>query len=196
MHATKVTGLAAFLVVGLGKAGDPVASMSDSASSISPPAVSRASNPTVPERHAGRQPALQHLAAEDEPGRRARPATPATKSAVRATESQTLRLSVSRFGLGTDVVGRELVGQSDKFRVGATVVFWTHVRDGRLGDTIRHRWFHGGRQIADVVLPVNSPSWRTHSRYTLPGGAEGDWTVELRDGQDRVLAMQSFRCQG
>ena len=189
-HVAKVTGLAALLVVGLGRVGDPVGSVTERAAGLSPIAVGR---PTEAHEHnAGSRLGPQQVVGN--PQTQQRLVTLASAGIV--TAGETAGVAVSRFGLGTGVVGYELIGRSDTFRVGTAVVFWTHLSGGQLGDAIHHLWFHDGRQMADVVLPVNSPSWRTHSRYTLPGGAEGDWTVELRDPQDRVLAILSFRCEG
>jgi hypothetical protein len=106
------------------------------------------------------------------------------------------RLSVPRFGVGTEVIERELVGRSGTFGVGAAVTFWTHVVGGRRGDTIRHVWFHDGREVVATALPVGSPSWRTQSRHTLAAGSEGEWVVESRDSEGRLLASQQFRCEG
>ena len=103
------------------------------------------------------------------------------------------RLSVARSGVGTDVVDRELVGRSDTFAVCTHVAFWTHVTGGRPGDMVRHVWLHEDRTVGVADLPVGSPSWRTHSRRTLASGAEGDWVVEVRDVEGRVLARHEFR---
>ena len=102
-------------------------------------------------------------------------------------------LRVSSFAVGAGVVDRELVGESDTFAIGTSVVFWTHMIGGRPGDTIRHVWFHEAREASSMVLPVGSPTWRTHSRHTLTPESEGDWVVELRDSEGRVLASTQFR---
>ena len=112
-----------------------------------------------------------------------------------ADDARALRVSVSRSGVGTDVVDRQLVGLSDTFPVGTRVAFWTHVTGGRPGDTVHHVWFHEGRTAGAVDLAVGGPSWRTHSRRTLAPGAEGDWVVEVRDVEGRVLARHEFRCE-
>ena len=103
-------------------------------------------------------------------------------------------LSVMRFGVGSDVIDRELGGRADTFILGGSVVFWTHVSGGRPGDTIRHLWIYEGREMSSLALSVESPSWRTYSRHTLVG--TGVWVVELRDSEGRLLACQSFRCEG
>jgi transcriptional regulator with XRE-family HTH domain len=104
------------------------------------------------------------------------------------------RLLVTGSGVGADVVDQQLVGRSDTFEVGMRVAFWTHVTGGRPGDMVRHVWSHDGRTAGAVDLPVGGPSWRTQSRRTLVAGAEGDWVVEARDPEGRVLARHEFRC--
>ena len=106
-----------------------------------------------------------------------------------ADDARAPRLSVARSGVGTDVVDKQLVGRSDTFAVGTRVAFWTHVTGGRPGDTVRHVWFHEGGPAGAVDLAVGGPSWRTHSRSTLVPGAEGDWVVEVRDVEERVLIL-------
>lgn len=106
------------------------------------------------------------------------------------------RLSVARSGIGSEVIERELLGRSGTFGVGAAVTFWTHVVGGRRGDTIRHVWFHDGREVVAIALPVGSPSWRTQSRHSLAAGSEGEWVVESRDSEGRLLARQQFQCEG
>jgi cytoskeletal protein RodZ len=111
-----------------------------------------------------------------------------------AINSEAPHLLVPRSGVGTDVVDRELVGQSTAFPVGTRVVFWTHVTGGHLGDTIRHIWSHQGTTTVVIDLPVGGPSWRTHTWRTLVGGTEGDWIVEAWDLEGRVLTHREFRC--
>ena len=134
--------------------------------------------------------------------RRTDPAPPRLELAAGGTGAATARLddvqatplSVARSGVGTDVVDRQLVGQSDSFAVGTRVAFWTRITGGRPGETVRHVWIHDGRLVGTVDLPIGSPSWRTQSRRTLAPEAEGDWVVEARDVGGRVLARHEFRC--
>lgn len=110
-----------------------------------------------------------------------------------AVDAPASGLRVSRFATGSGVVDREVVGSSDAFAVGTSVVFWTHMTGGRPGDTIGHVWLHEGREASSIVLPIGSPNWRTHSRHTLTPGTEGDWVVELRTSEGRLLASKRFR---
>ena len=112
-----------------------------------------------------------------------------------ASAASAPRLSVVRSGVGADVVNRKLVGQSDTFAVSTRAAFWTHVTGGRLGDRVRHVWFHEDNKVGFVDLAIGSPSWRTHSRRPVVPGAEGNWAVEVWDVEGRVLARHEFRCE-
>jgi cytoskeletal protein RodZ len=125
---------------------------------------------------------------------RARPAEPPVE-AVRSDSDRGARLSIDSFAVGTDVVDRRLVGESHTFAVDTRVAFWTLVAGGRAGDTVRHVWIHQGRTVGAVELGVGSAHWRTYSWRTLTPGSEGDWVVEARDAEGRVLAQYSFRCE-
>jgi DUF2914 family protein len=98
---------------------------------------------------------------------------------------------VTGSGVGTGVVDRRLVGESDTFAVGTRVTFWTRVAGGRSGDTINHVWFHNGVRIGTTSLRVSSADWRTQSRQVVT--PEGQWAVEARDAEGRVLARHRFR---
>jgi cytoskeletal protein RodZ len=119
---------------------------------------------------------------------------PKTVEKSKANNETVSHLLVTGSGVGTDVVDQRLFGRSDTFAIGTRVAFWTRVTGGRRGDTIRHVWSHHGRAEGAVDLQVGGRSWRTQSRRMLVGGAEGDWVVEARDREGRVLARHEFRC--
>ena len=103
-------------------------------------------------------------------------------------------LSVSEYGVGTDVVDLELKGKGDQFEEGTKVVFLTRVVGGTDGDRIRHVWFHDKEEVVSIGLTIGSSYWRTYSRKTLRPGSVGAWAVEARDAEDRVLARAEFTC--
>lgn len=100
-------------------------------------------------------------------------------------------LSISGSGVGTAIVDRQLVGQSDRFTVGSRVVFWTHVVGGRAGDTVDHVWLRDGSVVGAASLNVGSPDWRTQSRRVLDPA--GQWVVEARDADGHVLVRHEFQ---
>jgi cytoskeletal protein RodZ len=99
-------------------------------------------------------------------------------------------LSVSEYGVGTDVRQRVLVGEASEFETGTMVVFWNRVMGGEPGRRIRHVWFHEGSVNASRDLPIGAAHWRTYSQQTLR--RDGNWAVEVQDENGRVLARQAF----
>ena len=101
-------------------------------------------------------------------------------------------LNVPDFGVGTAVVDRRLVGESDRFEVGQRVWFWTRVLGGEPGDTISHAWIRNGRVVETIELRVGASHWRTQSRKSFWEESSGAWAVEARDTLGRVLARSEF----
>jgi cytoskeleton protein RodZ len=110
-------------------------------------------------------------------------------------ETARSHLSVSESGVGTGVVDRQLIGQSDSFPEGAKVWFWTRVVKGESGDVLRHIWLYEGQTVKIAELTVGGPHWRTYSVYDLAGDSAGRWVVEARDSDGQVLAREEFFCQ-
>jgi len=103
-------------------------------------------------------------------------------------------VTVGEYGVGTGVVARGLVGEGSRFTEGEQVWFWTRVSGGSEGETIRHVWFHEGRETARIPLALGGPHWRTQSRKILTPGMTGNWAVEARDATGRVIARSEFVC--
>jgi cytoskeletal protein RodZ len=122
-------------------------------------------------------------------------AAPTAGAAPPADAAPATSLSVNDSGVGTDVVGRQLVGRADTFAVGTHVAFWMMVTGGRRGDSVRHVWMHQGQTVSTFKLSIGGANWRTQSRRMLAPGAEGDWVVEAHDADGRVLARHAFRCE-
>lgn len=114
---------------------------------------------------------------------------PAPPPALRAPP-----LTVSEHGVGTGVENHQLVGESDRFRPGTRVWFWTRVRGGSPGEKIHHVWIFEGRDQFGITLPLGSANWRTQSAKTLYEGSVGEWAVEARDSDGTVLARSEFTC--
>ena len=101
---------------------------------------------------------------------------------------------VTAYGVGTDVVDRQLEGEADSFPEGTQVWFWTRVEGGSDGDRIRHVWIFGGEEKLEVGLTIGGSHWRTWSNKMLHPGSSGTWTVEARDDAGNVLASATFEC--
>jgi len=114
--------------------------------------------------------------------------------AIGSAAAQQSSLSIDDYGVGTDVVDRELKGKSDQFEEGTRVVFLTRVIGGVEGDRIRHVWFREKEEVVSIGLTLGGSHWRTFSRKTMHAGSAGAWVVEARDAEDRVLARAEFTC--
>ncbi len=122
-------------------------------------------------------------------------ATPDSPAIERLAASKAVpgRISVTESGVGTGVVDRRLAGQGTRFKEGSTVFFFTRVVGGASGQKLRHVWLHEGRVIQSIELSLGSAHWRTYSTKTLR--AKGNWAVEARSADDRVLARADFTCE-
>ena len=103
-------------------------------------------------------------------------------------------LVVVEFGVGTAVDNRLLVGESDRFRIGDEVWFWTRVSGGQEGDRIHHVWLKDGEEKLILGLSIGGSHWRTWSHKMMHSGSEGEWTVEARNQDGRTLASTTFLC--
>ena len=71
------------------------------------------------------------------------------------------------------------------------LVLYTRIRSDH-ADTVVHRWYHGGtlRQSVRLAIGANtSEGYRTYSRQTVKSG---DWRVEVRSADDKLLNEQRF----
>jgi DUF2914 family protein/tetratricopeptide repeat protein len=73
------------------------------------------------------------------------------------------------------------------------IYFFTRVAATR-DTTIQHRWYFGDRLHQSVMLKIqaNGAGYRTYSRTTIGPDRAGDWRVELRTEDGRVLTEQRF----
>jgi hypothetical protein len=101
-------------------------------------------------------------------------------------------LTLSKMAFGTDVLDREIVGQAETFTIGGRVYCWTLLEGGKPGDLVHHVWFHGESEVQSIELAVESASWRTWSYKTLFPKYTGDWRVEIRSEDGKVLGVQAF----
>lgn len=114
------------------------------------------------------------------------------ETALPGATSTPSRLSVVDAGLGRRVVDRRLEERSKRFEEGSVAWFSTRVLGGEPGDSIRHVWLREGKLVESILLELGGSHWRTHSHKTLWG--TGQWTVEVRDPEDRVLTTAIFDC--
>jgi transcriptional regulator with XRE-family HTH domain len=103
-------------------------------------------------------------------------------------------LRITQSGVGTALRDRNLAGQGTRFVEGTRLLYWTRVLGGESGDRVVHVWIHDGATSMRAELPLGGPHWRTYSTLTLPTGAAGEWVVEARAPDGRVLSRDEFLC--
>jgi transcriptional regulator with XRE-family HTH domain len=103
-------------------------------------------------------------------------------------------IRITQSGVGTALVERDLAGRGTRFVEGTKLWYWTRVLGGAEGERIVHVWIHDGRTSMRAELSLGGPHWRTHSTLTLPAGASGEWAIEARAADGRVLARDEFVC--
>lgn len=103
---------------------------------------------------------------------------------------------VKRFQLAEAIANKEPVGELSDIRFnpdGSTTIWvFSEVMDMR-GGRLNYVWLHEGKEIARVRVRVGSNRWRSYSSKNLNQAMTGSWRVELRDGEDRLLAAAEFR---
>lgn len=100
-------------------------------------------------------------------------------------------VSISKAKLGTEVVDREISGETSTFSRDETGYLWMRVVDGE-GETITVNWTNGD-QSYDVDLNIGSNSWRTWSSKVL--FLPGEWTVTVTDSSGETLHQSALTVQ-
>lgn len=99
---------------------------------------------------------------------------------------------VARSIVTTEVVDREPVNDLGMIPASEeTVLFYTELRNMQ-GQTVVHRWMHGGEQMAEVTFNVKGPRWRVWSSKKMVPEWVGNWTVQVVDAAGQVVAEKSF----
>ena len=147
-----------------------------------------------PERHASRDDAPRSITERNSASQTNSATQPSSTRRPGSDETiAATALRVPDFGVGSDVVDRQLVGPSDAFPAGSRVVFWTRVLDGAPGSSIDHIWLRDGVVVGRKQLRIGGSHWRTHSARLLPAEDQADWSVEARDADGKLLARSRFR---
>jgi hypothetical protein len=103
---------------------------------------------------------------------------------------------VKNFTLARTVENREPKGSIEEIRAdskGVAVIYAYSDVSGLKDHILYYVWIHNGRQLARVKNGVWSNRWRSYSSKVINSTMHGDWRVELRDSNGKVLAWSSFK---
>lgn len=107
--------------------------------------------------------------------------------------SRVAALEVAEVVLTTAVVEREPVDQVEAFpRQGGRLYCFSRIAGASEPTTVYHLWYRGEQLMSRVVLPVNSPDWRTWSVKRLHEDEPGEWRVEIQDAAGNFLQQIIF----
>ncbi len=100
--------------------------------------------------------------------------------------------NVSRSAFTSGVENREPIDKLGQLtNDNEKVYFFTEIK-GMSGQTITHRWEHGGDVKAEVKFNVGSDRWRIWSSKNLQPQWVGEWIVTVTDDEGKVLAEESM----
>jgi hypothetical protein len=111
-------------------------------------------------------------------------------------EGPASEMTIVRAVVATGVENLEPVGAADIFPASTERIYCfleaTHIdQDTEVSLT----WFHGGKKMREITLPVKGgPRWRTWA-YKNVGGQKGEWKVEIKNGQRKLLKEVTFKVE-
>jgi hypothetical protein len=95
-----------------------------------------------------------------------------------------------------EIPDREAVGAADSFAAAVGKLYChTLVEGAKEPTTVTHVWYHGERNMAEIILEVGSVRWRTWSSKKIVENWTGGWHVDILDENGEVLASKSFQIQ-
>jgi hypothetical protein len=104
--------------------------------------------------------------------------------------------SVKRLVVGTGVEGGEPVGVAEKFPASTEKVYcFLEATDISKDMEVSFVWFNGDKEMSKFSVPLKmGPRWRTYAYKNLRE-LKGDWKVEIRDPDGKVVKDVKFKVE-
>jgi hypothetical protein len=104
--------------------------------------------------------------------------------------------AIARAVLGTGVENREPAGVTAVFPATTEKVYcFLEATNIPKDMEISLTWFHGQKEMRKMNLPLKAGSrWRTYAHKNL-GGLKGDWKVEIKDAEGKLLKDLTFKAE-
>ena len=99
--------------------------------------------------------------------------------------------SITEAKLGTEIVDRQLSGETSTFAMNEKAFLWMRVTGGE-GEDITVTWKHGADEYP-VTLNIGSNSWRTWSSKVLH--LAGEWSVTVTNAAGATIYETTLTVQ-
>jgi hypothetical protein len=118
------------------------------------------------------------------------------KAKSETTPKETIPFTIARLVVGTGVEDREPVGVAQSFPASTEkACCFLEAVDIENDTEVSFVWFHGQDELLTFTLPLRKgPRWRTHAFKNLRG-LKGDWKVELRSAEGKLLKEIKFKVE-
>ncbi len=109
---------------------------------------------------------------------------------------ETAPFAVKRLVIGTGVENLEPVGVAEAFPASTEKVScFLEATDIAKDTEVTFVWFNGSKELSKFSAPLKTGArWRTHAEKNLRG-LKGDWKVEIRDSEGKVLKDVKFKVE-
>jgi hypothetical protein len=111
-------------------------------------------------------------------------------------KAEAKEMTLARAVVGTGVDNMEPVGAAESFPAATEKVFCFIEASNIPKDMeLSFVWSLGGKEVRKINLPVKAgPKWRTWAHKNV-AGQKGDWKVEIKDGEGKVLKEVKFKVE-
>jgi len=115
---------------------------------------------------------------------------------VKEIGKEAAAFAVKRLVVGTGVENGEPVGVAETFPASTEKVYCFLEATGIAKDAdASFVWFNGDKELSKFSVPVKQgPRWRTYAYKNLRG-LKGDWKVEIRDSDGKVVKDVKFKVE-
>ena len=105
-------------------------------------------------------------------------------------------LSIARLVVATGVENSEPAGAAETFPASTQKVYCFLEATNIAKDTeVSFVWSYGDKEMLKTILPLKAgPKWRTYANKNLRG-LKGDWKVEIKDSEGKVLKDVKFKVE-
>jgi len=112
------------------------------------------------------------------------------------TPKETAALAIARAVVGTGVEKSEPAGVAETFPASTEKVYCFIEATNIPKDTeVTFVWSQGGKELSKFNLPLKMGSrWRTYA-YKNINGMKGDWKVEIKDADGKLLKDVTFKVE-